>query len=92
MDRGSKTKDFFVQAIDRGLNEMSWKSIDLRDYIEEVYGLINMDASVALHTVQHDLSLIKDLALNWSLLHGDIFDQNQQNSSSTFGETLQKHL
>jgi hypothetical protein len=50
-----------------------------------------MDASLALEIVQHDVSLIKELAFNWSHLQGDIFDENQQNSQLTFQQTLQKH-
>jgi hypothetical protein len=75
-------------VIDRGLNEITWKSLNLSDYIEETYGLINMDANLALETVQHDVSVIKDLAFNWSHIQGDIFNENQQ---LTFRQTLQKH-
>lgn len=50
-----------------------------------------MDASLALETVQHDVSIIRDLAFNWSHIQGDIFNDNQQNSHLTFQQTLQKH-
>jgi len=50
-----------------------------------------MDACLALETVQHNVLLIKELAFNWSHLHGDIFDENQLNLQSTFQQTLQKH-
>jgi hypothetical protein len=50
-----------------------------------------MDTSLALEIVQHDVSVIRDLAFNWSHLQGDIFDENQQNSQLTFQQTLQKH-
>lgn len=73
------------------MTEITWKSLNLSDYIEQAYGLINMDASLALEIVQHDVSIIRDLAFNWSHLQGDIFDENQQNSQLTFQQTLQKH-
>ncbi|UJR11505.1 hypothetical protein I4U23_015686 [Adineta vaga] len=79
------------EVIHRGLIEITWKSLNLSDYIEQAYGLINMDASIALQTVQHDVSLIKELAFNWSHLRGDIFDETQQNLQLTFQQTLQKH-
>lgn len=75
--------------IERGLNEINWKSLHLSDYIEELWGLIDIDACQALQTVQNDLSVIKDLAFNWSNLSGDIFNENQQ---LTFEQILQKHL
>ena len=50
-----------------------------------------MDASVALEIVQRDVSIIKQLAFNWSHLQGDIFDENHQTSQLTFQQTLQKH-
>ncbi len=50
-----------------------------------------MDASVGLEIVQRDVSIIKELAFNWSHLQGDIFDENQQSSQLTFQQTLQKH-
>ncbi|CAF3502703.1 unnamed protein product [Rotaria socialis] len=76
------------QIINRGLNEITWKSIHLSDYIEQSYGLINLDAAKALEIVQHDVLLIKQLAYNWSQLQGDIFNDNQL---STFQQTLEKH-
>ncbi len=80
-----------IQIIDRGLNEITWKSLNLSDYIEEAYGLINRDASLALEIVQRDVSIIRELAFNWSQLQGDIFDQYPQNLQLTFQQTLQKH-
>jgi hypothetical protein len=65
--------------------------LNLSDYIEEAYGLINMDASIALEIVQRDVSLIKQLAFNWSHLQGDIFDENYHISQETFQQTLLKH-
>ena len=71
------------------MNEINWKSLHLSDYIEEVWTLINIDACRALETVQNHLSIIKDLAFNWSNLQGDIFNENQQ---LIFEQILQKHL
>lgn len=70
---------------------MTWKSLGLYDYIEEAYGLINLDASLALVTVQENVSIIRDLAFNWSHLQTDIFNDNQNNSIETFQQTLVKH-
>lgn len=70
---------------------MTWNNLNLADYIEQAYGLINMDASVALDIVQRDVSLIKQLAFDWSSLRGDIFDETQHNLQLTFQQTLQKH-
>ncbi|CAF3984528.1 unnamed protein product, partial [Rotaria sordida] len=76
------------QVINRGLNEITWKTLYLSDYIEQAYGLINLDAAKALDIVHHDVSSIKQMAFNWSLIQADIFIPYQL---YTFQQALQTH-
>ena len=77
--------------INRGLNEINWKSLHLSDYIEECDQLICHDVSQALETVQNDVKIIREIALNWSQIPSDIFDQQSNYSLWTFHQTLRKH-
>ncbi|CAF5062704.1 unnamed protein product, partial [Rotaria sp. Silwood1] len=76
------------QVINLGLNEITWKSLNLSDYIEQSYGLINLDAAKALDIVQNNLLSIKQIAFNWSIIQADIFIYNQL---FTFKQALEKH-
>lgn len=78
-----------AQLISRGLTEVTWKSRNLKDYIEECFGLINCQVSLALEILQRDVSNIRQIAFQWSQIPQDIFED--QSTHLTFQQTNDKH-
>lgn len=69
---------------------MTWKSIDLDDFIEQIYGLVNIDVIGSLEIVQNNGRSIREMAISWSTVNVDLFD-DVQSSDNSFKENIDKH-
>jgi len=56
---------YVLQLLDKGLNQLTWRSKDLNDFIEAASQLICTDVHVNLDIVQSNSREITEAALGW---------------------------
>jgi hypothetical protein len=66
-----------VQA---GLNDYTWNSVELSDYIEKAHSLICTDLYQNLELVQTNFAELKKIVTGWTQIDSDVF------STRTSGE------